>query len=128
MSKHIVAFDVETTGLSFKDDYIIQLSAVKFDTDFNELDVFNHYIVPYAKNWSISEEAFGKHGLTKDFIAENGEFLINVASLHQCITCSYAFSTCYFVLISFINQPPSNTCSRDARLRFLETYFSHYHA
>lgn len=80
MSKHIVAFDVETTGLSFKDDYIIQLSAVKFDTDFNELDVFNHYIVPYAKNWSISEEAFGKHGLTKDFIAENGEFLINVAS------------------------------------------------
>lgn len=80
MSKNIVAFDVETTGLSFKDDYVIQLAAVKFDTDFNEVDVFNHYIIPHAKNWNISEEAFGKHGLTKEFIVENGEHITDIGS------------------------------------------------
>ena len=32
MSKTIVAWDVETTGLDPKNDYIIQLSAVKIDT------------------------------------------------------------------------------------------------
>lgn len=94
MAKNIVAFDVETTGLSFKDDYIIQLSAVKFDTDFNELGVFNHYIMPYAKTWNISDEAFGKHGLSKEFIAENGEYLADVgldflAFIDGCDLLSY---------------------------------------
>lgn len=80
MSKHIVAFDVETTGLSFTNDYIIQLSAVKVDADFNEIDVFNHYIIPSASNWTISEEAFGKHGLSKEFIIENGEYFANIGT------------------------------------------------
>jgi DNA polymerase III epsilon subunit-like protein len=94
MSKNIVAFDVETTGLSFKDDYIIQLSAVKIDRNFNEIGVFNHYIMPYAKSWNITDEAFGKHGLTKEFIAENGEYLADVgleflAFIDGCDLLSY---------------------------------------
>lgn len=94
MSKNIVAFDVETTGLSFTNDYIIQLSAVKVDINFNEVDVFNHYIVPHAKSWEISEGAFEKHGLTKEFILENGDYLSNVATdflkfIDDCDLLSY---------------------------------------
>jgi DNA polymerase-3 subunit epsilon len=80
MNNYIVAFDVETTGLSFTNDYIIQLSAVKVDKDFNEVGVFNRYIIPHVNSWTITEEAFAKHGLTKEFITSNGDFLSNVAS------------------------------------------------
>ena len=34
MNRNIVAFDVETTGLDHTTDHIIQLAAVKFDSEF----------------------------------------------------------------------------------------------
>lgn len=71
--KQIVAFDVETTGLSFNTDYILQISAIKFDVDtFEKIDQFDTYVIPPVQNWDIAEGAFVKHGLTKEFIYENG--------------------------------------------------------
>ena len=78
MSKHIVAFDVETTGLSFKDDYIIQLSAIKFDENFNTIATIDHLIKPIY-DFEIAEGAFEKHGISKEMIAENGVDLIDAA-------------------------------------------------
>lgn len=78
MSKHIVAFDVETTGLSFTSDYIIQLAAVKFDTDFNIIDSMK-YIVKPIKDFEIAEGAQEKHGITKEYVLETGTDLKIVA-------------------------------------------------
>lgn len=72
MNKYIVAFDVETTGLSTKEDYIIQLAMVKFDrSTFEIIDTRNWYIEP-AHAYTITQGAFEAHGLTKEFLKENG--------------------------------------------------------
>ena len=71
MNRNIVAFDVETTGLDHNVDSIIQLAAVKFDSDFRELDTYCVYVKP-ENDFTIAEGAFEKHGLTKEFILENG--------------------------------------------------------
>lgn len=69
--KNIVAFDVETTGVDTSKDFVIQLSAVKFDKDFNEVGMMNFYILP-ASDFEIRPEAQEKHGLDKSFIIDNG--------------------------------------------------------
>lgn len=78
MSRNIVAFDVETTGLDTNKDYVIQLSAVKFDSDFNIIGEMNEYVIPPHSDWEIAEGAFEKHGLTKEFIKENGRYIYDV--------------------------------------------------
>lgn len=69
--KNIVAFDVETTGIDTSKDFVIQLSAVKFDKDFNEVGMMNFYVLP-TSDFEIRTEAQEKHGLDKSFIIENG--------------------------------------------------------
>lgn len=69
--RNIVAFDVETTGTDTSKDAIIQLAAVKFDKDFNRLDSYCCYVKPMG-DFEIAPGALEKHGLTKEFILENG--------------------------------------------------------
>lgn len=69
--RNIVAFDVETTGTDSSKDVIIQLAAVKFDKDFNRLDSYCCYVKP-MEDFEIAPGAFEKHGLTKEFILDNG--------------------------------------------------------
>lgn len=78
MSKHIVAFDVETTGLSFTTDYIIQIAGVKFDNEFNVIDTFETLVKP-IKDFEIAEGALEKHGITKEIILTEGADLKTVA-------------------------------------------------
>ena len=79
MNDYIVAFDVETTGLSQKDDFVIQLSAIKFKKfTFEIVKELNYYIKPCLE-YIISPGAFQAHGLTKEFIAENGVSLKSIA-------------------------------------------------
>lgn len=79
MNNYIVAFDVETTGLSQQDDYVIQLSAIKFKKDtFEIVKTFDHYIKP-IRAYDIKPGAFDAHGLTKEFIEERGVPLKSVA-------------------------------------------------
>lgn len=70
--RNLVAFDTETTGLSTKDDFIIQLSAIKFNPEtFETIEERDWYVKPLHK-YEISEGAFEAHGLTKEFIESNG--------------------------------------------------------
>lgn len=90
--RNIVAFDVETTGLDTNNDFVIQLSGVKFDEDFNILDEFNEYINPGL--FEIEKEAFEKHGLTKEFILSNGKSMSVVGKdfldfIDKCDLLSY---------------------------------------
>jgi DNA polymerase III epsilon subunit-like protein len=79
MNHYIVAFDVETTGLSQTEDYVIQLSAIKFKKDtYEQVKTFDHYIRP-LRAYEIKPGAFEAHGLTKEFIEENGVLLSTVA-------------------------------------------------
>ena len=72
--KNIVAFDVETTGLDTSKDFVIQLSGVKFDKDFNILGEFNEYVCPKS-DFEIADGAFEKHGIAKDFLLSVGKWM-----------------------------------------------------
>lgn len=79
MNHYITAFDVETTGLSQTEDYIIQLSAIRFKKDtYERVKTFNYYIKP-IRAYEIKPGAFETHGLTKEFIEKNGVSLASVA-------------------------------------------------
>jgi DNA polymerase III alpha subunit (gram-positive type) len=73
LTKDLIIFDVETTGVSFKDSSIIQIGAVRF-TRNGKITLYapsyNIYIVPYKEEWT--EEAANIHGLTKKFLFEQG--------------------------------------------------------
>lgn len=71
MNRNIVAFDVETTGLDTSNDYVIQLSGVKFDIDFNIIAEMNKYVLP-LKEFTIADGAFEKHGISKEYLVANG--------------------------------------------------------
>lgn len=71
MERNIVCYDVETTGLSTKEDYVIQLSAVKFNRNFEIIDKFDNYINPTGA-WHMSDGAEMVHGLSTEFILSNG--------------------------------------------------------
>ncbi len=76
--KDIVCFDVETTGLSQKEDFIIQLSMIKIDQSFSKIDNKSWYIKPVHK-YEIKSTAIEKHGITKEFLEENGVNLKDIA-------------------------------------------------
>jgi len=91
MGKHkkVCIFDTETTGLSKQFDWIIQLSAVKFDKEsFEVLGTFNEYIKPAGK-YEIHPDAEATHGLSKEFIEANGRPLKEVGPefLEFCKDC-----------------------------------------
>jgi DNA polymerase-3 subunit epsilon len=70
--KNIVAFDVETTGLNKQEDFIIQLSAIKFTPNFEILDQKNWYILPIHK-FRIAPAALETHGITEEFLKTHGQ-------------------------------------------------------
>lgn len=77
--KNIVCFDVETTGLSQKEDFIIQLSMIKVNSQFEQLDSRNWYIKP-VHTYEIKPTAIEKHGITKEFLEKNG---VNLKDIGQ---------------------------------------------
>ena len=79
MNKYLVCLDTETTGIDKKLDHIVQLSAIKFDSEtFEEVGVFNEYIIPCGADFNMSPVAQELHGLSKEFIKENGKYLKEV--------------------------------------------------
>lgn len=67
-SKHIVAFDIETTGVDLKKDHIIQIAMIKFDiANYNIIDEFDSYVRPIG-SYAISPAAFFKHKIKPDFL------------------------------------------------------------
>lgn len=68
-SGRIIFFDVETTGISAKDDQACQLATVEY---FNgkQIKTSNYYIIPSCP---ISEGAENAHHLSLEFLKENGK-------------------------------------------------------
>ena len=62
----LVIFDTETTGLKTDKDRIIQISAIKIDKDFNEIDRFNMYANPYPI--LVSPKITSITGITADMV------------------------------------------------------------
>lgn len=78
MNKPIVCYDVETTGLNPKEDFIIQLAMVKFDRDtFEILDEKNWLIKP-AHKYTISPQAFAVHGISKEKLDAEGVYMKDI--------------------------------------------------
>lgn len=78
MNQNCVCWDVETTGLNSREDFIIQLSLIKFKkSDFSTILERSWYIKP-AHNFEISEGAQKVHGLTKEFILKNGVYFKDI--------------------------------------------------
>lgn len=77
LSKHIVGFDIETSGLEKGKDRIIQLSAIKYTNTWKQVAEFNHYICPSGE-WEMQKDAQDVHGISKEFILENGVPLTSV--------------------------------------------------
>ena len=74
MQRNLVCVDVETTGLSKQTDRIIQLSAIKFNKNFNIVDRWNHYIKP-SGTFTINEHAKEVHGIDEKTLDNLGEKL-----------------------------------------------------
>ena len=92
--KNLVCIDIETTGLDKKNNHIIQLSAVKINSEtFEEIDSFKSYIKP-LKDFTIEDGAFEKHGLSKVFILEQGKTIKEIGQdfidfIEDCDILSY---------------------------------------
>ena len=72
--KPLLIYDIETTGLDKIKDQIIQFAAIKVDTQKHKiLDSKNIFIQPVG-NYSISIQAFFKHGITPDFLKDKPHF------------------------------------------------------
>lgn len=64
----IIFFDLETTGVNQDKDSIIQIAAIKINTETDDIvDKINEYIKPEI-NYSISIGAYLKHGITPEFL------------------------------------------------------------
>ena len=74
VDKIIVVLDIETTGTDKLKDHIIQLSAIKVDTEANKvIESFNEYIRPEG-NYSIAIGAYLKHHIHQDFLKDKPTF------------------------------------------------------
>ena len=70
----IVAFDLETTGLDKTKDYIIEISAVKFDPKTMVIiGEYSKYVQPEGA-YSISIQAYMKHHITPEFLKDKPYF------------------------------------------------------
>lgn len=96
--KDIVCWDVETTGLNPKEDFIIQLSVTKMSgVNLSILDRRNWYIKP-AHAYTIHPDAEKVHGISKEFLEKNGVDIRTIAPdfmafINDCDVLSYNGNT-----------------------------------
>ena len=77
--RYIVSVDTETTGLDQRgNDHIIQLAAIKFDPDLLSdpdnavIDKKVWVVIPAVRSWKIEPTAEAVHGISKEYVLENG--------------------------------------------------------
>lgn len=77
--KDIVCYDVETTGLNSQKDFIIQLSLIKFKRDTWEIIGERDWYIEPIHAYEIDPKAQEVHGITKEFLKENGVCIKDIA-------------------------------------------------
>ena len=74
MSTECVVLDTETTGLSFQEDRVIEIGAIKVrKSDRKVLSTFHVYLNPGERK--SSEEAIKVHGITNEFLEDKPKFI-----------------------------------------------------
>ena len=82
----ITVFDLETTGVDKTKDQIIQIAALKIDTDTNKIiDELNQYIQPTG-SYTISLAAYFKHNITPKFLSTYSSAIIGISLPDNGIT------------------------------------------
>lgn len=72
--KYLVTLDIESTGLNFDTDQIIQLAMIKYDVEtLKPIESFNTLFKPETKV-DISLGAYLKHGLSLDDLKDSPKF------------------------------------------------------
>ena len=80
-NKFIVCWDVETTGLNPKEDFIIQLAVSKFSKETMAVVESKIWIVKPAHQYTISPQALAVHGITRDIIELEGIYFKDIAPI-----------------------------------------------
>lgn len=70
IEKDTIFFDLETTGLSIKEDRIVELCAVKYRKDKTKVSIHKYF----NPNREVSKEAEEIHGLTNEFLSTYDSF------------------------------------------------------
>src|SRR5689334_2993938 len=70
LERDIIFFDTESTGLSIKDDRIVEICAIKYRKDKTKV-TYQKYFNP---NREVSPGAFEKHKLTNEFLSTYSTF------------------------------------------------------
>lgn len=73
MEKNICWFDLETTGLKIPKDSIVEISAIKTDSNLKKIDEFYSLVRP-NEPYEIDPTATEKHGLTKEMLKDAPTF------------------------------------------------------
>ena len=66
---NIIVFDVESTGVNTTEDEIIQIAAIRLDSEGNVTETFERFL----KNNKSVKDSEKVHGFTDKFLSENGE-------------------------------------------------------
>lgn len=104
MKKHIVVFDVETTGLDKTKDQVIQISMLKVDsTTYEIVDSFDSYVQPQG-NYTISLGAYFKHGIKPEFLSDKPYFIDIAERVMQFFETPETVSVLGYNSISFDQQ------------------------
>lgn len=70
--KHIVVFDIETTGLKYDKNAIIEIACCAFDIDLNDVKEYQSGVMKIYGNREIQDEALQHNGISRTQI-ENGK-------------------------------------------------------
>ena len=96
-----LVFDAETGGISVHEDRIVQWFMATADKDGNLLDEWQWFLDPKVQ---IAEEAIAVHGLTNEWLADNGQdpkealkeirliFLENIDLIHVAFNMNFDLS------------------------------------
>lgn len=68
-NNNIIIFDVESTGINVIEDEIIQIAAVKINSDGEVIETFEKFLTP---DKSVGESVY-IHGFSDDFLMKNGQ-------------------------------------------------------
>lgn len=78
-----IIFDTETTGLSNKDDRIIEFGGIELDNKFPTGNFYHVYINP--QNKKVHPDALEVHGITDEFLKDKPVFKDIIADLLEFI-------------------------------------------